>query len=148
MQYTTAKEKEHIREAAGIKSETEAARKGWKFIGKGLYKNCYKKGNIVLKFGRPDVYSFDRDHMKVELRFYKKTPKHLRKYLARVFGGNESIMIQRFVNKNHRFTEKDEHRMSRVAKVIKMWDWCYGQNLAVDKDGNVKAYDFGGQGQY
>ena len=143
LQYTSKLDKKYIKEASKLKSNLEAKDKGWKYIGKGAYKDTYKKGNIVVKFNR----SLDNNkHMLNEIKFYKKTKKTYKKYLARIFGGDGEKIVQKFVpyNKNRKYSDNEQDKMYRLASKVGVRDVYPGQNM-VKVENKIIFYDFAGQ---
>jgi hypothetical protein len=142
LQYTSDKDKEYIREAAKLKDGDEAEKLGWVFIGSGCFKKAYQKGDIVVKFNSLDNNNM---HMLKELILYKEANKKYKKHLARIFGGDGTRIIQRFVKvKNTYFSNKDNRKMVEIAKSLGIGDYCSGHNVVKDVNDMIVFYDFSG----
>ncbi|MHA2280223.1 MAG: hypothetical protein ACXAC5_05080 [Promethearchaeota archaeon] len=143
LQYTSDIDKEHIKEASKLKNEEEAKSIGWNFIGSGCFKRAYKKGNVVVKFNATDGNNM---HMLKELLLYKEANRKYKKHLARIFGGDGTRIIQRFVNfsKGYQFTEQDRKQMCEIASGLGIGDYCVGHNVVKNNNKQVIFYDFSG----
>jgi len=142
LQYTSDIDKIHIREAAALENEHSAGKEGWEYIGAGCYKRAYKKGNVVVKFNAQDGNNM---HMLKEILLYKEAPRKYKKHMARVFGGNGTRIIQRFVEHNgEHFGEKDRQKMCKIADELGMGDFAAGHNVVKNKKKEIVFYDFSG----
>lgn len=92
-QHTNNIDKKYIREASLLKTQTEAEMRGWKKLGTGKNKIVYKKGMIVVKFAKKNR----SEHLLREVKKYFAVPKYYRKYFARIFAGDKSKIIQRYI---------------------------------------------------
>jgi len=146
LQYTNNLDREYIKEAAKFKNEGEARVKKWKFAGDGLYKSTYKKGNIIVKFASGNNGA---RHLLDEIKCYKQTKRKYKKHLARIFGGDEKKIIQRFIpfNPNALHTEKDIQEMRYLATKMGINDIAPDNSRdgnATKLNGKVIFYDYGG----
>jgi hypothetical protein len=144
LQYTNSIDKENIKEAVMLKDGEEAEKKGWKFLGSGVYKDAYLKGNIVVKFGKSLEYR--PNHMLNEVNKYQKSDKNTKRYLARIFGGDNKKIIQKLVklHKDPRLSPRQNATMVEVARKLNIGDYAPGANVVKSVDNKIVFYDFAG----
>lgn len=145
LQYTSEVDKEFIKEAAKLKNTEDAENAGWVFIGSGVYKSSYKKGNIVVKFDR-HCHAYE-NHMLNEIKLYQNTTKSYKKYLARIFGGDKNKIIQKLVDydKEYKYSIKEKDRIYYLGQKLGISDFSAGANVVKARDKTIKFYDFAGQ---
>lgn len=91
LQWTNKKTKSLIKEAVQFyKDNVDFERNGWKHEG-GTFKEAYIKGDVVVKFGPTEQLQAEYE------RWKNYRGSYLRKYLARVYGFDGKMLIQRRV---------------------------------------------------
>ena len=142
-QYTSEEDKKYIKEAAKLENYDDAKEKGWNYMGCGVYKSAYRKGNIVVKFS----LSADSNHLLNEVNFYRKAKRKHKEHLARIFGGDDKKIIQKLVkfNINHNYTKKEIKRMDKLSEELHIYDLAPGSNIVFSEEKKkLIFYDFAG----
>ena len=126
----------------------------WENIGAGLYKECFAKGSIVVKFPRGSYYAEYADERRKELareydQWFNPPSPEFRKYLPRSYALiDETILIQdRVLGKCVREFNIDRgyetcNQISKVealAATYMLQD--YYQNHGHTLKGNIKFFD-------
>lgn len=138
LQHTSSLDKKYIREAAELKFQSDALRNGWIKIGSGKNKVVYKKGNVALKFAKRGK------SLTKEINKYFSIPRYYRKYLARIFGGNNNKIIQRYVpiNIKSKYSGREFMKFDIMTEKLRIWDVSLFHNVSIIEDKPV-IYDFG-----
>lgn len=140
LQNTSPTDKKYIKEAICLKSQTDASGKGWKKIGSGKNKIVFKKGRIVVKFSKRGRGK----HLCNEINKYFSTPKHYRKYFARIFAGDSKKIVQRHVpiKIKSRYSGREYMKFDILLNKLQVWDASLHHNISITNSGPV-IYDFG-----
>ena len=140
LQSTTKTDKKYIKEAARIKYQNEALRKGWIKIGSGLNKVVYKKGQIVIKFAKRGKERYNQQ----EVDKYFSLTKYYRRYFARIFGGDDRKIIQRYIpiHIKPKYTGREYMLFDMLSNKLRVWDVSLHHNISII-DGRPVIYDFG-----
>lgn len=88
-------DKQYLKEAIGLADCADARDNGWKYLGQGAFKAAFRKGNIVVKFSHFEKR--DSEHMRDEIRVFKKLKQADKKYFARIFAYDSTKIIQAYV---------------------------------------------------
>lgn len=143
LQYSSNKDKKLILEALELKNHKDAILRGWVWLGTGVYRRTYKKGNIVVKFGRSNKC---KAHIK-ELNYYLSVSKHHRKYLARIFAIAPRRIVQRYIKMSCSWNKNQTKKGFEVLNKLKIKDaypgnkYHKGHNMGIDK-GVPIVFDF------
>jgi hypothetical protein len=145
LQYTSCLDKEHIKEAAKLKDDNDAKLKGWEHVGNGVFKRTYRKGNIVVKFNNQ---ADNKMHMLKEILLYREAPKKYKKHLARIFGGDGTKIIQRFLDydKKRSYSKEECNEIRKIGDTLGIGDYFAGTNVVKTRKGVIVFYDFSGHG--
>lgn len=141
LQNTNSADKRHIKQAIRLRNQADARKKGWKRLGNGVFKVVFKKGKIVVKFPRDRRDSY---HLTDEIEKYFSIPKYYRRYFARVFGGDENKIIQRYVpiDNDYIYSWKEEKRCYDIIYKFDLDDVDPGHNMTIVNKKPI-IYDFG-----
>lgn len=116
--FTTQKECRAIKQAIKLFEEnatiSKYKSKGWTQNKQGAFKKVFIKDGVVTKIGPMDQMISE------ELR-WKKAKKINKKYLARVFGRIDNMLIQRKVKVCNKAWACRE--AAKIAKKLKLQDW-------------------------
>jgi len=127
---------------------------GWEHIGDGLYKECWGKNSIVVKFSREIYHQKNSDEATKELareydQYFNPECSGLRKYLPKIYAFiDNTILIQdRILGKcisdfNIQRGYKTCTRISEVEKIAVTYNLQdYYQNHGHTSKGNIKFFD-------
>ena len=132
--HTTQRELKAIKQAIKLYSKKAGPslfkKKGWTINKQGTYKKVFIKDNIVIKIG-------PKNQLAAEEMRWRKTKPNNKKYLARVFGRIDNMLIQRKVNVCKRSWKCNPAGL--IAKKLKLQDW--GHNHGHKKDGTPTFFD-------
>lgn len=98
----------------------------------------YKKGRVFVKFAYRGI------SLTKEIDKYFSVSKHYRKYLARIFGGNEHKIIQRYVpiKIKSKYSGREFARFNIMTAKLRIWDVSLYHNISIINNKPV-IYDFG-----